>query len=68
MGPRKNKNLSALKRTVTRPYSDLITNSENTISSQASVISKHSYNYVGTQSHDRSFDFEFYEDIISEDT
>lgn len=56
MRARKNKNLSAFKRTPSM-FSDLITNSENTISSQASVVSKNSYNYVGTQSHDRSYDF-----------
>jgi hypothetical protein len=49
--------------------SDLVTNSEQTItSSQATIISDNSQRFVGTQSADRWGDFEDYEDIINQET
>jgi len=67
MRNRKNINRSAHSRPRLSTISDLITNSENTISSQATVVSKQSIHFTVSQSQDRWGDLENYEDIISEE-
>ena len=53
MRARKNLNQSAISRPRLSTISDLITNSENTVSSQATVLSKESLQFAASQSQDR---------------